>query len=149
MRPFLRWPDFAEDPSRELRADAAADVLLPPSGDRPLEQAIDVRWLALALGLLVVCGLAFGGSGRRTARATVAPVTSDVRDARRLMARVLAAYARKELPRFPRESLEAWSKRIGADDALLLAAVQAFQIVRFGGRALDDERRASLERAAE
>ncbi|MBI5850522.1 MAG: transglutaminase domain-containing protein [Planctomycetes bacterium] len=149
VRPFLRWPETARDPLDPATDGAAARELAAPGDGPPLSVAVDPTWLAVAFAVLAIAGLAFRGGGARAPRVVAEPVTTDLRTARKLMAKVLAAYARRDLMRFPRESLESWVGRVGAGDELLTGAVDTFQVIRFGGRPLDAARRDALERAAD
>ena len=146
VREFLRWPELA-DQNPAMGDPAAVDLQDP--GARPLEQLFDPTLLGIVIVALLFFGVAFRGADRRSERApTIAP-THDVREVRRLMAKILKAHADAGRWRVRGEGLESWQRRIAPDDDVLRAAITAFQEVRFGARGLDEARRSALVAAAD
>lgn len=148
VRPFLRWPDRSPDPLSEREEGGAAKELAEPGLMAPLGFSFDPLWICAAIAALGLVSFAFGGARPVHERTLDQPPTTDMREARRLMARVLAEMSKQERMRFPREGLESWLERVGREDATLRAAVTAFHDVRFGGHPLDTPRRRALEDAA-
>lgn len=147
IREFLRWPELA--PRETVEPQPAATELAEPEDEPAFDAAIDPRWLALLAGSLLFLGLGFRRSNDPRGGIERVIVTDDMRDARKLMARVLAAHAKAGNPRLRGEGLESWSSRVAHGSSTLTTAVRAFQEVRFGGRPLDRMRREALELAIE
>jgi transglutaminase-like putative cysteine protease len=152
----LGWVPFDATPAEtlELRQPALVPAVASQGRDAGGGAARGLaRWWATlrkpSVGPWLLLGLLLAVLHFRPARRARAPRPSRARAAHRALRRILAALARRGLPRKPGETLEHYAERLrrhAAPSALapVSHAIAAYQEVRFGGRALDAERRAQM-----